>query len=117
MFVTPDPCHPSHNLLVLLNHYYEDLDCIALSDMACSEISELLEKLGFYKKAQPEDVIPVEFCFSPAKDSPFKGTPKSQSSPSSAPPRQRFLRVHGEAERPNTMTYNPHSSKEECGPG
>uniref|UniRef100_A0A8C8MK05 Uncharacterized protein n=1 Tax=Oncorhynchus tshawytscha TaxID=74940 RepID=A0A8C8MK05_ONCTS len=68
------------------SHLYDcPVQCIALSDMACSEISELLEKLGFYKKAQPEDEVPVEFCFSPAKDSPFKGNPKSQSSPSSAP--------------------------------
>ncbi|CAB1319827.1 unnamed protein product [Coregonus sp. 'balchen'] len=71
--------------LVLLNHYYEELDRIALSDMARSEINELLEKLGFYKKAQPEDEVPEEFRFSPAKDRSFKGTPKSQSSPSSAP--------------------------------
>lgn len=58
--------------LVLLNHYYEELDRIALSDMSRSEINELLEKLGFYKKAQPEDEVPEEFRFSPAKDSPFK---------------------------------------------
>lgn len=58
--------------LVLLNHYYEELDRIALSDMTRSEINELLEKLGFYKKAQPEDEVPEKFRFSPAKDSPFK---------------------------------------------
>lgn len=58
--------------LVLLNHYYEELDRIALSDMSRSEINELLGKLGFYKKAQPEDEVPDEFRFSPAKDSPFK---------------------------------------------
>lgn len=45
---------------------------IALSDMTRSEINELLGKLGFYKKAQPEDEVPEEFRFSPAKDSPFK---------------------------------------------
>uniref|UniRef100_A0A8C4ILF6 Selenoprotein M n=1 Tax=Dicentrarchus labrax TaxID=13489 RepID=A0A8C4ILF6_DICLA len=61
--------------LVLLNHYYEELDRIALSDMTRSEINELLGKLGFYKKAQPEDLVPEEFRFSPAKDSP----PKVQS--------------------------------------
>lgn len=66
--------------LVLLNHYYEELDRIALSDMTRSEINELLEKLGFYKKAQPEDQVPEEFRFSPAKDSPFKATPSSSSS-------------------------------------
>lgn len=53
---------------------------IALSDMTRSEINELLEKLGFYKKAQPEDQVPEEFRFSPAKDSPFKATPSSSSS-------------------------------------
>lgn len=58
--------------LVLLNHYFEELDRIALSDMTQSEINELLEKLGFYKKAEPEDEVPEEFRFSPAKDSPFK---------------------------------------------
>uniref|UniRef100_A0A3B5MUZ5 Selenoprotein M n=1 Tax=Xiphophorus couchianus TaxID=32473 RepID=A0A3B5MUZ5_9TELE len=58
--------------LVLLNHYYEELDRIALSDMTRSEINELLEKLGFYKKAQPEDEVPEELRFAPAKDSPFK---------------------------------------------
>uniref|UniRef100_A0A3B3VDX1 Selenoprotein M n=2 Tax=Poecilia TaxID=8080 RepID=A0A3B3VDX1_9TELE len=74
---------PLHNLvmkhipgadpeLVLLNHYYEELDRIALTDMTRSEINELLEKLGFYKKAQPEDEVPEEFRFAPAKDSPFK---------------------------------------------
>uniref|UniRef100_A0A4W5NJ99 Selenoprotein M n=1 Tax=Hucho hucho TaxID=62062 RepID=A0A4W5NJ99_9TELE len=79
LFVTLDSCHPSHNLvmkhipgadpeLVLLNHYYEELDRIALSDMTRSEINELLEKLGFYKKAQSEDQVPEEFRFSPAKD-------------------------------------------------
>uniref|UniRef100_A0A3B4YFW3 Selenoprotein M n=1 Tax=Seriola lalandi dorsalis TaxID=1841481 RepID=A0A3B4YFW3_SERLL len=56
--------------LVLLNHYFEELDRIALSDMTRSEINELLEKLGFYKKAQPEDEVPEEFRFSPAKDMP-----------------------------------------------
>ncbi|CAB1439347.1 unnamed protein product [Pleuronectes platessa] len=58
--------------LVLLNHYFEELDRIALSDMTRSEINELLVELGFYKKAQPEDEVPEEFRFSPAKDSPFK---------------------------------------------
>uniref|UniRef100_A0AAY5KKQ6 Selenoprotein M n=1 Tax=Esox lucius TaxID=8010 RepID=A0AAY5KKQ6_ESOLU len=71
--------------LVLLNHYYEELDRIALSDMTRSEINELLEKLGFYKKAQPEDQVPEEFRYSPAKDSPFKDTAKSQSPSTPAP--------------------------------
>lgn len=66
--------------LVLLNHYYEELDRIALSDMTRSEINELLEKLGFYKKDQPEDEVPEEFRFSPAKDSPFKDEPTEKAS-------------------------------------
>ncbi|KAF0033881.1 hypothetical protein F2P81_013947 [Scophthalmus maximus] len=45
---------------------------IALSDMTRSEINELLGKLGFYKKAQPEDEVPEEFRFSPAKNGPLK---------------------------------------------
>lgn len=45
---------------------------IALSDMTRSEINALLGELGFYKRAQPEDEVPEEFRFSPAKDSPFK---------------------------------------------
>uniref|UniRef100_A0A3Q3XHC5 Selenoprotein M n=1 Tax=Mola mola TaxID=94237 RepID=A0A3Q3XHC5_MOLML len=83
-FVTQDI--PLHNLvmkhipgadpeLVLLNHYYEELDRIALSDMTRSEINEMLGKLAFYKKAQPEEEVPEEFRFSPAKDSPFKDEP------------------------------------------
>lgn len=58
--------------LVLLNHYYEELDRIPLSDMTRTEINKLLAELGFYKKAQPEEEVPEEFRFSPAKDSPFK---------------------------------------------
>lgn len=69
--------------LVLLNHYFEELDRIALSDMTRSEINELLGKLGFYKKAQPEDEVPEEFRFSPAKDSPFKDEPAYKQSTAS----------------------------------
>lgn len=56
--------------------------------MTRTEINELLGKLGFYKKAQPEDEVPEEFRFSPAKDSPFKdeaAAPKSTESTSSEP--------------------------------
>lgn len=56
---------------------------IGLSDMTRSEINDLLEKLGFYKKAQPEDEVPEEFRFSPAKDSPFKDDPSNTPSTSS----------------------------------
>lgn len=70
--------------LVLLNHYFEELDRIALSDMSRSEINQLLEELGFYKKTAAEDEVPEEFRFSPAKDSPFKDEPPYESSPSSS---------------------------------
>uniref|UniRef100_A0A671QZU3 Selenoprotein M n=1 Tax=Sinocyclocheilus anshuiensis TaxID=1608454 RepID=A0A671QZU3_9TELE len=77
--------HPfSHNMvmkhipgadpeLVLLNHYYEELDRIPLSEMTRTEINKLLATLGFYKKENPEDQVPEEFRFAPAKDSPFEG--------------------------------------------
>lgn len=71
--------------LVLLNHYFEELDRIALSDMSRSEINQLLEELGFYKKTAAEDEVPEEFRFSPAKDSPLKDEPPYESS-SSPPP-------------------------------
>ena len=51
--------------------------------MTRSEINELLGQLGFYKKAEPEDEVPEEFRFSPAKDSPFKD---GEETPSSPPP-------------------------------
>ncbi|RXN30601.1 seleno M-like protein [Labeo rohita] len=59
--------------LVLVNHYYEELDRIPLSEMTRTEINALLAKLGFYKKENPEDQVPEEFRFAPAKDSPFEG--------------------------------------------
>ncbi|KAF4113726.1 hypothetical protein G5714_006271 [Onychostoma macrolepis] len=59
--------------LVLLNHYYEELDRIPLSEMTRTEINKLLETVGFYKKENPEDQVPEEFRFAPAKDSPFEG--------------------------------------------
>lgn len=71
--------------LVLLNHYYEELERIALTDMTRSEINELLEKLGFYKKKQAEDEVPEEFRFSPAKDSPFPDEPPFKSAVASEP--------------------------------
>uniref|UniRef100_A0A3Q3MBL5 Selenoprotein M n=1 Tax=Labrus bergylta TaxID=56723 RepID=A0A3Q3MBL5_9LABR len=71
--------------LVLLNHYHEELDRIALSDMTRSEINELLGKLGFYKKAQAQEEVPEEFRFSPAKDSPFKDKPQHKPAAESKP--------------------------------
>lgn len=65
--------------LVLLNHYFEELDRVPLTDMTRPEINALLDKLGFYKKQQPEDEVPSEFRFAPAKDSPFEDQPPYQS--------------------------------------
>lgn len=41
--------------------------------MTRTEINKLLATLGFYKKETPEDQVPEEFLFAPAKDSPFEG--------------------------------------------
>ncbi|KAJ0019178.1 hypothetical protein NQD34_006747, partial [Periophthalmus magnuspinnatus] len=71
--------------LVLLNHYFEELDRIPLSDMTRSEINALLGKLGFYKKEQSDDEVPEEFRFSPAKDSPFPDEPPFKSAVASEP--------------------------------
>ncbi|XP_051980591.1 selenoprotein M-like, partial [Xyrauchen texanus] len=67
--------------LVLLNHYYNELDRIPLSEMTRIDINNLLAKLGFYKKEHPEDQVPEEFRFSPAKDSPFEGQQITSSPP------------------------------------
>ncbi|KAL4646639.1 selenoprotein M-like [Arapaima gigas] len=65
--------------LVLLSHYYEELDRIPLSDMTRAEINNLLRSLGFYKKANQDDPVPEEFQFSPAKDSPWREKRESQT--------------------------------------
>uniref|UniRef100_W5MPV3 Selenoprotein M n=1 Tax=Lepisosteus oculatus TaxID=7918 RepID=W5MPV3_LEPOC len=62
--------------LVLLNHYYEELDRIPLTDMSRAEINALLGSLGFYKKSQPEEPVPEELRFAPAKDSPWSRSPE-----------------------------------------
>lgn len=49
--------------------------------MTRSEINNLLAKLGFYKKENPEDQVPEEFRFSPAKDSPFEGQQSTSQHP------------------------------------
>ncbi|MCJ8746751.1 hypothetical protein PDJAM_G00145290 [Pangasius djambal] len=77
--------------LVLLNHYYEELDRIPLSHMTRTDINSLLAELGFYKKAQADDEVPDEFRFSPAKDSPFKehhtrSAPANSDLPEETPP-------------------------------
>ncbi|KAG2471022.1 SELM protein, partial [Polypterus senegalus] len=45
---------------------------IPLSDMTRTEINELLQSLGFYKKESPDAAVPEEFRFAPAKDSPWR---------------------------------------------
>nr|AAH83376.1 Sepm protein [Danio rerio]AAI64915.1 Sepm protein [Danio rerio] len=72
--------------LVLLNHYYEELDRIPLFEMTRAEINKLLAELGFYKKDHPEDQVPEEFRFSPAKDSPFEGRQSSTAAPETTEP-------------------------------
>ncbi|CAL8295532.1 unnamed protein product [Gadus morhua 'NCC'] len=71
--------------LVLLNHYYEELDRIALSDMSRAEINDLLVRLGFYMKSQAEEEVPEEFRLLPAKDSPFKDPPGTPQPSGEAP--------------------------------
>lgn len=71
--------------LVLLNHYFEELDRIPLTDMTRSEINTLLDALGFYKKERQDDDVPEEFRFSPAKDSPFPDQPPFRSAVASEP--------------------------------
>lgn len=71
--------------LILLNHYFEELDRIPLADLTRSEINALLDKLGFYKREQAEDEVPEEFRFSPAKDSPFPDEPPFRSAVASKP--------------------------------
>lgn len=75
--------------LVLLNHYYEELDRVALSDMTRPEINELLGKLGFYKKTTANEEVPEEFRFSPAKDSPFKDEATSTPATETTSPEPR----------------------------
>ncbi|CAL9708909.1 unnamed protein product [Knipowitschia caucasica] len=71
--------------LVLLNHFYEELERIPLSDMTRTEINSLLQTLGFYKKQHEEELVPEEFRFSPAKSSPFPEEPAASPSPSPSP--------------------------------
>ena len=67
--------------------------------MTRSEINDLLKKLGFYKKAQPEDEVPEEFRFAPAKDSPFKDEPTNKSSTSSGATETTSSEPEAEVER------------------
>lgn len=66
--------------------------------MTRSEINALLAQLGFYKRAQPEDEVPEEFRFSPAKDSPFHNEAAYQPSPvaKKAPPDPQTEEKHSD---------------------
>lgn len=56
--------------LVLLNHKYEELQRIPLSDMSRVEINKLVQELGFYRKEKPDSPVPEEFHLAPAKSLP-----------------------------------------------
>ncbi|KAJ3604495.1 hypothetical protein NHX12_029235 [Muraenolepis orangiensis] len=85
--------------LVLLDHAYQELDRIALSDMSRLEINELLDKLGFYKKTQEEDEVPIKFLLSPAKDSPFQASPDDPSEEASPMTHEEASEPQPQAER------------------
>uniref|UniRef100_A0A4X1V669 Selenoprotein M n=1 Tax=Sus scrofa TaxID=9823 RepID=A0A4X1V669_PIG len=59
--------------LVLLGHRFEELERIPLSDMTREEINALVQELGFYRKAAPEDPVPPEYMRAPAR--PAEGAP------------------------------------------
>ncbi|MGH0143896.1 UNVERIFIED_CONTAM: hypothetical protein FKN15_001166, partial [Acipenser sinensis] len=96
--------------LVLLNHYYEELDRILLNDMTRKEINELLVSLGFYKKTDPDDPVPYEFRYAPAKDSPWD---KQEPDPDSTEQNQGADRepagepLETESQSPETQQHDP----------
>lgn len=53
--------------LVLLGHRYEELERIPLSEMTREEINELVQELGFYRKAAPDEPVPTEYLRAPAR--------------------------------------------------
>uniref|UniRef100_A0ABI7ZNL3 Selenoprotein M n=1 Tax=Felis catus TaxID=9685 RepID=A0ABI7ZNL3_FELCA len=59
--------------LVLLGHRYEELERIPLSEMTREEINELVQELGFYRKAAPDEPVPPEYLRAPAR--PDEGAP------------------------------------------
>uniref|UniRef100_A0A8C0JJV0 Selenoprotein M n=1 Tax=Canis lupus dingo TaxID=286419 RepID=A0A8C0JJV0_CANLU len=59
--------------LVLLGHHYEELERIPLSEMTREEINELVQELGFYRKAAPDEAVPPEYLRAPAR--PAEGAP------------------------------------------
>ncbi|CAM9698631.1 unnamed protein product [Rangifer tarandus platyrhynchus] len=59
--------------LVLLGHRFEELERIPLSDMTREEINALVQELGFYRKASPDEPVPPEYLRAPAR--PAGGAP------------------------------------------
>lgn len=59
--------------LVLLGHRYEELERIPLSEMTRKEINALVQELGFYRKAAPDEPVPPEYLRAPAR--PAEGAP------------------------------------------
>ncbi|XP_023601793.1 selenoprotein M [Myotis lucifugus] len=59
--------------LVLLGHRHEELERIPLSDMTREEINALVQELGFYRKASPDEPVPPEYLRAPAR--PAEGDP------------------------------------------
>uniref|UniRef100_A0A8C6AYR3 Selenoprotein M n=2 Tax=Odontoceti TaxID=9722 RepID=A0A8C6AYR3_MONMO len=59
--------------LVLLGQRFEELERIPLSDMTREEINALVQELGFYRKASPDEAVPPEYLRAPAR--PAEGAP------------------------------------------
>ncbi|NWR56915.1 SELM protein, partial [Bucorvus abyssinicus] len=90
---------PSHNLemkhlpgadpeLVLLNHRYEELERIPLSDMTREEINRLVQELGFYRKETPDAPVPEEFQFAPARPLPTLLPSQAPTTDGETPPKR-----------------------------
>nr|KAF6312192.1 hypothetical protein mPipKuh1_015540 [Pipistrellus kuhlii] len=60
--------------LVLLGQRSEELERIPLSDMTREEINALVQELGFYRKAAPDEPVPPEYLQAPARP-PAEGAP------------------------------------------
>ncbi|MGH0157671.1 UNVERIFIED_CONTAM: hypothetical protein FKN15_034678 [Acipenser sinensis] len=83
---------------------------ILLNDMTRKEINELLVSLGFYKKTDPDDPVPYEFRYAPAKDSPWD---KQEPDPDSTEQNQGADRepagepLETESQSPETQQHDP----------
>ncbi|NXD29966.1 SELM protein, partial [Spelaeornis formosus] len=73
--------------LVLLSFRYEELQRIPLSDMTREEINQLVQELGFYRKETPDDPVPEEFQFAPAKPLPILLPPQAPTALGKTPPK------------------------------